>query len=518
VSVRSVCASAAIVLLVLFAGLPVQAEDDPILPGDGPQVLELSLARALALGAEANIGLQEASYAAPIAWQGRVAADAMFDTLLTADANAARVQTPSTFSFLGVGTITDENFNASVGLSRMLRSGGSVSLLYRYDRLDAGNPLALFRPAVTNGVSLEATQPLMRGAGDIALADVRRAQNDVVAAKAGYRTTLEVTLLTIAERYWDLVFAFANLDARLKSEEVAQELLDNALARQKAEVGTPLDVAQARAGLERRRSEVLEAENLRDTMQDQLLMLILPFGPEVREAIRVSPTDTPGANSATLPSRDDVRRYVDLAIKGRPEMIARRAEISTAGIDVKVAHDAIRPRLDVVGRVSTDGLDNVFGDSLGKMLDGQAVSGAIGLQFSLFLGQRGAKASWLAAAWRRRQATLRQRDLENSIVVEVRAALRDLDTARGQYAAGSAEVTAAEEGLRGERLKLDRGKSTPFRVLQQEEDLTSARQRVSRAAADLSIAEARLYRSVGSMAERYSIDTSKWEDCCGTGR
>ena len=517
---------AAVFLAVALCPLaPVGAEDDPIAPAepllpstDGDQVLQLSLARALAMGAEANLGLDIASYDAPIAWQGRVAADAMFDTLLTAGITASHIETPSTSAFLGTGTIDEDNVNAQVGLSRMLRSGGSISLLYRADRLNSNSPFATVNPAISNGLSLEASHPLMRGAGDVALADVRRAQNNVVAAKAGYRTEVEATLLAIAETYWELVFADANLDARRKSEEVARELLDNANARLKAEVGTPLDVAEARAGVERRVSEVLDAENLRESVEDNLLALILPFGPEVRAEIRVNPTDLPAQATTTLPSKSDEQRYVDLAIQGRPEMLIRKAEIATAGIDVKVAQDAIRPQLDVIGRVSTDGLDDVFGNSVSRMFEGQAVSGTIGLQFSLFLGQRAARAQWLAAAWRRRQAKLRERDLTNVIVVEVRSALRDLDTARGQIGAGEAEVKAGEEGLRGERLKLDNGKSTPFRVLQKEEDLTNARTRLSRARADLSIAEARLYRAVGTMAERFSIDASKWEECCGHGR
>lgn len=504
--------------LAPFLGATAHGEDAPTLPATGPQVMELSLAQALQMGLEANLTLQDASYDAPIAWQGRQAADGLFDTLLTAGVTASHIETPSTSAFLGTGTIDEDNVNAQVGLSRLLRSGGSISLLYRADRLNSGSPFATVNPAIANGLSLEASHPLMRGAGDVALADVRRAQNNVVGAKAGYRTEAEIVLQQIALTYWELVFADANLDSRRKSEEVARELLENAEARLQAEVGTPLDVAEARAGVERRVSEVLDAENLRASAQDVLLSLILPFGPEVRAAIRVEPTDDAVMDATALPSKADEKRYVDLAIQGRPEMLVQKAAIANAGIDVKVAQNAILPQLDVIGRVSTDGLDTVFGRSVERMVEGQAASGTIGLQFSLFIGQRSARSRWLAAAWRRRQAMIRERDLVNTIVVEVRKALRDLDTARGQYAAGVAEVKAANEALRGERLKLDNGKSTPFQVLQKEEDRTAARTRRARAAVDLRIAEANLYRSVGTMAERYALDISKWEACCGLGR
>lgn len=534
----SVCVAALLLLTPLgLAG----AEDDPVPerpavplsgdshPGDSQSgdsqpnlsksnVLQLSLRKALTMGAEANLGILERSYDAPIAWQGRIAADAIFDTLLTAGVTASHDEVPSTNVFFGTGVIDSDTVDGQVGASKLLRSGGSISLLYRADRIRTNNPFATVNPAYSNGLSVEASQPLLRGAGDIALADLRRAQNNVVLAKAGYRTEVEATLLRIAELYWELVFTDANLDARRKSEEVARNLLGDANSRLKAEVGTPLDVAEARAGVERRRSETLEAENLRETAEDRLLQLILPFGPEVRQAVRILPTDKPAAAPERLPTRAEEQRYVDLALTGRPEIQGAKAEIASAGIDVRVAQDAVRPQLDVIGRLATDGLDAQFGDSFEDIVRGRAVSGTIGLQFSLFLGQRGARATWLAASWRRRQALLRRKEVDNGIVVQVRAALRDLDTARGQLAAGQSEVRAATEGLRGEGLKLDNGKSTPFQVLQKEDDLTAARTRESRAAADLSIAEARLYRAVGNLAATFGIDAAKWKACCAPRR
>ncbi|MDJ0523349.1 MAG: TolC family protein [Planctomycetota bacterium] len=476
------------------ANAPDAVADDTV------HVMRLSLRDALQKGVGGNLTLLEQSYEMPIAWQGRRAAEASFDYLLTAGLSVSHNETPSTNVFSSAGVGVENLVNAQIGVTRRMRSGGTVSLLYRADRISTNNPFATVDPGYAQGLSVEMSYPLLRGAGDIALADIRRAQNGVVAARAGYSAQVEGTLLAIEETYWELVYADANLQTRRKAEEVARELLDDAKSRLDAEVGTPLDVAEANAGVQRRRSEVLSAENLRETLEDQLLSLIVPFGPSVRRAIRVEPTDTVDTAISALPTRADEGRFVALALQGRPELLASRAEIASAGIDVVVARDAIRPQLDIIGRIASDGLDSAFGGSIGDVATGEATSATIGLEFSLYLGQRAARAEWLSASWRRRQALLRRKELENEIVVEVRKALRDLQTARGQLAAGKAEVAAADEGLEGERLKLDQGKSTPFRVLQKEDDRTAATTREARAAADLRIAEARLQRSVGSLA------------------
>jgi len=487
------------------------AKVGPVAPA--AQVLRLSLREAIALGMRGNLTLLGGSYETPIAQQARVAAAASFDNLLTASFNVAHDESPVTNTFLGTDVTTDDSLRVQAGVTRRLTSGGTVSLLYRADRLSTDNPFATVNPAYAGALTAEIRQPLLRGAGDIALADIRRAQNGVVGARATYQGQVETVLLQIAEAYWELVFADANLAAHRKSQEVARELLDDANSRLRAEVGTPLDVAEARAGVERRRSEVLDAENLRETLEDRLLSLIVPFGPAVRAALTVQPTDVAGAGSEALPHRSEEAHYVGLAMNGRQELQASRADIAVRGIDVLVAKDAIRPQLDVVGSAGAQGLASGVGGSVEDIATGRATSAAIGLEFSLFIGLRAARAGWLSAAWRRRQALLRYRELQNQIVVEVRGALRDLETARGQLAASRAEVSAAQEGLSGERLKLGQGKSTPFRVLQKEDDLTAARTREARAAADVSIAAARLSRSVGALAASMQVSSGRWKTC-----
>jgi outer membrane protein TolC len=69
-----------------------------------------------------------------------------------------------------------------------------------------------------------------------------------------------------------------------------------------------------------------------------------------------------------------------------------------------------------------------------------------------------------------RAQTVKKR-LEQNIILEVRQAARNLEAAQeGIDAARDAQI-AAEEQLRAERIRLEYGESTPFDVLQREEDL-----------------------------------------------
>ena len=174
----------------------------------------------------------------------------------------------------------------------------------------------------------------------------------------------------------------------------------------------------------------------------------------------------------------------------------------------------MKPQVDLVGRVGATGLDDGVGSAFGEMATGQALAGAIGVRFSMFIGQKAARANLRLAEWARRQTMLNKREVQNQVVAEVRAGVRDVLTAQAVEQAGAEEVRAATENLRGEERRLDNGKSTPFRVLQKEDDLADARTRYLRASAERRSAEAAFWRSVGFLAQTLGVGGSPAQGRC----
>jgi outer membrane protein TolC len=69
----------------------------------------------------------------------------------------------------------------------------------------------------------------------------------------------------------------------------------------------------------------------------------------------------------------------------------------------------------------------------------------------------------------RARTTLRR--LEQQIIIEVRQAARNLEASQEAIVAARDARLAAAEQLRAEEIRLEYGESTPFDVLQREEDL-----------------------------------------------
>jgi outer membrane protein TolC len=494
---------AAIALLALARGA---RSDEPAPPSPPPaprvpSLTSLRLSDALAMATARNLELAAGSLDPAIARERVLAEQGSFDTLLTAELSGGHRETPTTNTFIGHDVIEEDLFGADLRLSRRLANGGDLAVVFHADRLLTNSAIDSPNPRWVTTAAVEATQPLLRGAGSVALARVRKARIDACAADHEWAALTEDVLLRVEEAYWELAYAQERVAARRKAEDVAEDLLRIANSRLEARVGIPLDVAEARAGRESRRGDRIVAEGRRGAAQDALLALIAPFHSGHDPGVVVVTVDDPRAGAPPLPAGvSDEERWTAQALRARPDLLARRADLDALDVDVEVARSELRPRLDLVGRLSSDGMARGFLDAASDAGAGEAESATVGLRFSVDLGRRTAWANLRAAEHLRRRDAIRVREQENRIVAEVREALRQEATARAQAAAFAAEIQAASEALAGERDRQRLGESTPFRVLEKEDASTQAVVREGRAAADVRIARARLWKAVGLLA------------------
>ena len=104
----------------------------------------------------------------------------------------------------------------------------------------------------------------------------------------------------------------------------------------------------------------------------------------------------------------------------------------------------------------------------------------------------------------RRSKTRRAR-LEQTIILEVRAAARLLNASAQGIEASERRRLAAEEQLRAERIRLEHGESTPFEVLQRESDLVEAESQKINALQSYHAADVGLERAQGTILDRHSV-------------
>jgi outer membrane protein TolC len=139
------------------------------------------------------------------------------------------------------------------------------------------------------------------------------------------------------------------------------------------------------------------------------------------------------------------------------------------------------------------------------MSTGRYPTWSVGLSFSFPLGNTAARADVAAASLKASQARAAVAVLEESAGLEIRTALRALETRRKQIEVARKGVSVAETRLASFLKRGKLGLSTTKDVLDAEVNLTQAREYLSAARADFQSSLTGLWKSTGELLDRHGV-------------
>lgn len=155
-------------------------------------------------------------------------------------------------------------------------------------------------------------------------------------------------------------------------------------------------------------------------------------------------------------------------------------------------------------------IDNKFiggyGTALGNAFRNEFRTISFGLQITLPLRNRTAKANLGRAQEVVRQTDLQTRRLLQNIEVEVRNAVQSVETAKMRIDAAKAAREYAQQQLEGEEKKFAAGLSTTFFILQRQNDLSQAQYAELQALADYNKSVATLQRVVSTTLSSNGVE------------
>jgi outer membrane protein TolC len=340
----------------------------------------------------------------------------------------------------------------------------------------------------------------LRGAGrEVQLAPWREAEKLTRDSELMLEREAEVTVARAENAYWNLVGAIEARELQRKSVEVARELLTIVRARLEGGRGIPVDVTEALAGLAQREVELIAAENFVANQADRLREEILPFDGERPDLdLEVVPTDSPATNPSELPAPPTLPQ-LEAAFGRRTDLRAAQVRIEAATLEEARAEDDTLPQLDAVLQGGLRGRGSGMHESWDKIGDRIEYAWDATLELSVPLGNMAAAARFARARLDRLRREREAASLRNAAVREVREACRNVRSAADRIEAARRSSAAAREQLDAERSRLDTGKSTPFDVLQAEEDARRAAAAEVRARVDYERSRVDLEAAAGTL-------------------
>ena len=479
---------------------------------------DLTLREAVELTLKENLGLRLDRLSLETGRFTLEGARGIFDPVLGVDLRTSTQESPSTWQLQGAEVFESENAGVNFSLGQVLPTGGRYSLNWNNGRTESNSSFYYLNPSYSAGFSLSLSHPLLQGFGtDITNRPILAARYSYNQSLSDFRRSLEIKVLEVETAYWNLYFAQEDLLVKQKDLELAQEFLK--ITQRKIEVGTeaPINVYSAQVGVAVREEAIISAEaslkNARDVMA-KLLHLGQAQWDDPLVAVEAPDTDT------VLPTEEEA---LATAYAKRAELVRLDWQKELQRLSLLAAKNAMLPGLDLSLTYGYSGVggDYVVRDSQGNIIEvlpggwndawGQ-VSGtdypnwSAALVFSFPLGNRSASADKRSAEVGMELLSLQEVQIKEVILLEVRAALRAVETARKSLAAAQESRLLAEKNLEAERKRYDNGLSTNYQVLLVQKDLSDAATRLILAESNLRKAFASCQYTLGALLEFEGVE------------
>lgn len=500
------------VTLVLTAG-PAWTQDQAKPSQSAERREPISLASAALRALQSNLDISISRQTKESRLFDITVEQAKFDPTLSVNGQYNRQVSPLNRPVFGgtTGTLNDittfdqRNSSLTVDATQNLITGGNVDLNYSPARSNVNQNVAtgfLFNPAWTGGLALTVTQPLLRNAGiDITKTFIKVAQNNADVEQHVFRDRVLTVIATVEQTYWEVVFAYENLKVAQAALKAAEELLASNRAKAKAGVMSIVDVLQAEAAVASRVEQVIVAEKAIRDQEDQLRRLLNPGEDELRQDVRLTPTDPPVAVLEPL----SLQEAIDTAIEQRPEIVQAKKNVESGELNKQFARNQLLPTLSFQGTMGMAGLGRDYSDSLNKNFSGDYYNYGAGLVLSYPLGNRSAISTYNKRQLESKNAEATLASVRQQIIIGVREAVRRVQTDFKRIETTRSARIMAEKQLQAEQERLKVGLSTTRFVLDFQRDLATAQGNELRATVDYNKSLSNLARHKATTLDRYNL-------------
>lgn len=379
-------------------------------------------------------------------------ATTVFDPKVTAGYLGSRINEPvGTFFGPGITQITrrDEgNFIASV--TKTWQTGATTTIGYLpplgylfYPNGNAGQ----FNPVYTSDMVMQATQPLLKGAGtNVNLAPIRIAQLQAEQSAWDCKQAVMAQVRSVETAYWDLQASIISMNAMESILSLMSEIVRIENQREKSEHSIKADVARVTIQLDAFQQQRFQARN--DVVAKELrLRNLMAIG--ITDGIRLMPVDTPRLALEKL----DLANAVASATEMRPDLVRQRLGVRIRELQYMVADNGTKPQLDLQALYRSNGIGQQLNTSLQQMMGFQYSDWTLGATFSIPIGNRAARAARSAAETQlvRDRAVLEQA-IQN-ISFTLANMMRDAETTYNQYELALRRVRNSHEWIRAARMR-----------------------------------------------------------------
>jgi outer membrane protein TolC len=411
----------------------------------------------------------------------------------------------------------------SAGLSQAIPTGGSVSVSLSSYKSESNLKFQTINPRYGSTLSFGFSQPLLRNFGPkMSRRDIIISQNNRDISEGQLRAVLLDTVYNVEQAYWNLIYAIENLEVKKQSLELAKDLLSK--NRREVEVGmeAPIEILSAEAEVATREADILQAEVAVANSEDLLKTVINIEAEERSGATQIVPSDAPTQE----PRRVSLDEALKVAVANRPDLEITRIGLKNKEISLAYAKNQVLPDLNLYASYWSPGIsgtqilylnnDPLTGTVIGTVPGGASAAlknalglkydnWAVGVQLSIPVSSLLTRSQYEASKISYQQSLVDLANLEQRIFLDIRTAVRAVETGYKRVLAYRAARELADSKLSAEEKKLKVGLTTNYVVLQYQRDLADSRTAELRALIEYNLALAYLDKALGTSLQSRNI-------------
>ncbi len=485
---------------------------------DGKLVLTLGDAIRLAMANNIDIHIDQA--AVNLAENNVHRQFAPFDPIANANFTDQRGSTQTFTQLQGATVLNSLNQTTQFGYSQTFATGTNFQTTFVSTKSSTNSDFFTLNPYFATSWNFQLTQPLLKHFGVFAnRAPIYIAQRNLKQSQATFVGEVNDILLTVISRYWNVVLARESLEVQRKSYEEAQQSYERDKKALSLGALPPLDIYRSESEVAARRVTVIQSEYTLKQVEDSFRQVIAADRDPVLNAIDLSLTEKPEPPEALLEM--DIATALLLAVANRPELEALQQQLSADAMTIRLAHDNLRPDLELVGSYSPTGLGGNsydlntvpptllatggLADSLSQLFAFKYPTYSASLTLTLPIKNHAAEADLADATVSQKNDQYREAREMQSITLEVKNAVHLLEQGKLSLEAAKVSEDLARKSLQAEQRKYQLGGSTVFFVLDAQTQLANAEFALAQAQTNYQTAVAAVDHATGKLLEHHQV-------------
>ncbi len=482
--------------------------------------LDLSLADAIEMAAERNLGIRLQATSLDIAREARRAVWAQYHPSFALDFSYSPGMDHSLQRVAGSlleSLYRNYNQTTNASLTNRFVTGTEVSVTWfhlssRSERIkDEFQELletisGISDPVTTsftaNG-AIQVRQNLLKGMGPwYNLGPVRQAKLSESSEEIAYDARVAEVLGSVVKAYFELSYAQRAVEIAEHSLELAASQRQVTEARIQAGDLAPTELLKIDETVATRQQAVLEAEMARRRAEITLRSLLSgePRGELARLQLRASGDP----ESAPILHRE-LDASLETALLRNPEL--RRQELDLQGREIafRMSRQDLLPTLDFIGSLALNGVGENSAEGIDDVFSGNHPYWTFGVQLTVPLSNRAAETDFRTRRAEVEGSLLTLKQLQESTLAQVETTHTQIVSYQEQIRVALTRVMLADQNVVAEQARYAAGKSTTREVLEVQQSLRDAQLAEVRARTDALAARVDLELQRGTLLDTLGI-------------